>query len=146
MERWRVLRPQIDFDLEGQLQQFLRALVVAGSVSGVHDIADGGIAVALAELAVASGFGARVSLQTDDRRNDVRWFGECASRALVAVSPSQRSSIENVAAAAGVSVIRIGTVEGDSLTLGRSTPVSVQQLRAASSTAFDIAPAPAEHA
>jgi phosphoribosylformylglycinamidine synthase len=39
----------IDFEAENRLQQFMRALIAAGSVSGIHDVSDGGLAVALAE-------------------------------------------------------------------------------------------------
>ncbi len=126
----------IDFDAERRLQQFMRALVISGMVSGLHDLADGGLAVALAEMALASNVGATVTLGTDDRRNDVRWFGEGPSRALVAASPDQRSSIESVAMLSGVAVLRIGTASGDVLILGRSAPVSIHSLRAASAGAL----------
>jgi len=122
----------IDFDVERKLQQFVRALVVSRAVTGVHDLADGGLAVALAEIALASNIGASVTLGTDDRRNDIRWFGECASRALVAAPPSQRSTIETVAISAGVAVLRIGVAGGDTLRLGRAPAVSLDDLRAAS--------------
>ncbi|MDQ3653635.1 MAG: phosphoribosylformylglycinamidine synthase subunit PurL [Chloroflexota bacterium] len=129
----------IDFDLERRLQQFVRALVISGMVSGVHDVADGGLAVALAEMALVSNVGAVISLGTDDRRNDVRWFGESASRALVAASPEQRSSIESVALASGVSVLRIGAAGGDTLTLGRSPGLSLQEMRDGNSRVLERA-------
>ena len=131
--------PAIDFDQERRLQHFLRALVTTGSVSGVHDVSGGGLAVALAELASQTGVGATVELTTDDRRKDVRWFGESASRAVVAASPDQRSSIENVALSAGVSAIRIGTVGGDSLTFDQARPVSVDAIRAARAGGLEVA-------
>lgn len=127
----------IDFDLERRLQQFMRALVISGMVSGVHDVADGGLAVALAEMALASNTGAVVSLGTDDRRNDVRWFGESASRALIAASPDQRPSIESVALASGVSALRVGSAGGSVLTVGRSPALSLQEMREAYSGALD---------
>nr|MBA2467988.1 phosphoribosylformylglycinamidine synthase subunit PurL [Chloroflexia bacterium] len=127
----------IDFDLERRLQQFMRALVVSGTVSGVHDVADGGLAVALAEMALASGIGAAVTLGTDDRRNDVRWFGESASRALVAAPVAQRSSIENVASSSGVSLLRIGSAGGETLSLGRSRAIPLEDMRSVSLRALD---------
>lgn len=128
----------IDFDLEGRLQQFLRALVVSGIVTGAHDLADGGLAVGLAEMAMASGVGAAVAVGTDDRRNDVRWFGEGASRALVAAAPEQRTSIETVALTSGVAVNRIGTAGGDALVLGRSPGVSLERLGVAARSGFHM--------
>jgi len=129
----------IDFDAERRVQQFARALIVTGNVTGVHDIADGGLAVALAELAMHSGSGATVSLLTDDRRNDVRWFGESASRILIAAPVDQRSSIEAVAASSGVAAIRIGTVGGAELVLGSAPGVSIEELRGVHERALEPA-------
>ncbi|MBA2776922.1 MAG: phosphoribosylformylglycinamidine synthase subunit PurL [Chloroflexia bacterium] len=126
----------IDFDLERRLQHFLRALVVSGAVSAVHDIADGGMAVALSEMAMSANAGAEIALGTDDKRNDLRWFGESASRALVAAPSSQRGSIENVALAAGVAAIRIGTVGGSALKLGLASTIPINDLREASARAL----------
>jgi phosphoribosylformylglycinamidine synthase len=131
--------PAIDFEQERQLQQFLRALIATGTVSAVHDISGGGIAVALAEMACLSGFGAEVDVTTFDRRMDARWFGECASRALVTASPAQRSSIEQVAHSSGVPVVRIGTVGGDSLSLGASPPLSLSDMAASRSSGLRVA-------
>jgi phosphoribosylformylglycinamidine synthase len=131
--------PPIDFDQERRLQHFLRALVATGSVSGVHDVSAGGLAVALAELASQTGIGATVAMTTEDRRRDARWFGESASRAVVAAAPSQRSSIENVALSAGVSAIRIGTVGGDALTFDQAPPVRVEALQVARSRGLEVA-------
>jgi phosphoribosylformylglycinamidine synthase len=131
--------PPIDFDQERRLQHFLRALVATGSVSGVHDVSGGGLAVALAELASQTGIGATVAMTTEDRRKDARWFGESASRAVVAAAPSQRSSIENVALSAGVSAIRIGTVGGDALTLDQAPQVRVEAIQVARSRGLEVA-------
>ena len=136
----------IDFDSERRLQHFLRALVVAGAVTAVHDISDGGLAVALAEMSLASDAGAEVRLGTDDKRNDVRWFGESASRALVAAPSAQRASIENVGLSAGVAIIRIGIVGGTELTLGRAPSISIFDLREARLRALSTLHMVATHA
>ena len=127
----------IDFDLERRLQQFVRALVISGMVTGVHDVADGGLAVALAEMALASNSGATVSLGTDDHRNDIRWFGESASRALVAAAPEQRPSIESVALSSGVGVLRIGIASGDGLILGRSPALSLKEMQSTNASVLE---------
>ena len=131
--------PRIDFDEERQLQQFLRALVTTGSVSGVHDLSSGGLAVALAELAAQSRIGAAISLHTHDRRTDTRWFGESASRAVIAASPDQRSSIEQVAHQARMPIVRIGTAGGDELRLGPSSFVTIDDLDRARASGLEVA-------
>ncbi|MDQ3540945.1 MAG: phosphoribosylformylglycinamidine synthase subunit PurL [Chloroflexota bacterium] len=136
----------IDFQLERRLQQFVRALVISGMVTGVHDVADGGLAVALAEMALASDCGATVSLGTDDHRNDIRWFGESASRALVAAAPEQRSSIESVALSSGVGVLRIGIASGDGLILGRSPALSLTEMQSTNASVLERASKGVTHA
>lgn len=131
--------PTIDFDQERRLQHFLRALIATRSVSGVHDVSGGGLAVALAEIACKAGLGAEIHLSTQDRRVDARWFGESAGRAVVAASPDQRESIQQVALGAQVSLIHLGTVGGDALRLGGSTPVTVTAMRAARETGLQEA-------
>ncbi len=131
--------PSIDFDQERQLQQFVRALVATGSVTGVHDVSSGGLAVALAEMASRSELGATVEVNTFDRRIDARWFGESASRAIVAASPQHRSSIEQVASQASMPIVRIGEVGGSELILGGSAPVSIEVINSARASGLQLA-------
>jgi phosphoribosylformylglycinamidine synthase len=72
----------------------------------VHDAAEGGLAVALAEAALWSGAGAELELETDA----AELFGEIGGRALVAL-PASAGELEP--AGTGVTVTRIGTVGGD---------------------------------
>jgi phosphoribosylformylglycinamidine synthase len=79
----------------------VRALVLDGALSGVHDVADGGLATALAEMAAASGVGARIrGVTTADA------FDESAGRVLVSVAP-------------GVEVdgVELGVAGGDRFTI-----------------------------
>ena len=72
---------QTDLDLHAvsDVADAVRALVLDGVLSGVHDIADGGLAKALAEMTARSGVGARVTY--DDA------FGESAGRVIACVAP-----------------------------------------------------------
>jgi phosphoribosylformylglycinamidine synthase len=133
------LPPTVDFDAERAIQQFLRAMIVAGVTSAVHDVSDGGLAVALAEMATAAGVGAQIDLRTDDQRNDVRWFGESAGRAVVAASPIHRATIETVAASSRVGLMRIGTAGGDALVLGAAPAFPLTRLTDAREYAFSHA-------
>lgn len=89
-------------------------LVAAELSPCLHDISDGGLAVAVAEIAIASGVGARVDYS--DWRH---LFSEDPHRFLFASDPGHRERIEELAAAVGASVTRIGEFGGESLVFDR---------------------------
>ncbi len=133
----------VDFERERSIQAFARACAASGSVSGVHDVGSGGLAVALAEFAMNTGIGATVEPQAIDARLDVVWFGEGASRILVSAPASARDAIAGLATECGVAISWIGHVTGDELALGNSS-ISVDTLTDASDSAL-LAPAAATH-
>jgi phosphoribosylformylglycinamidine synthase len=89
----------------------VRGLVVDGLAEGVHDVADGGIGLTLAEMAVRSGVGFDVRL--DGGHGGL--FSEDPSRAVVCVAPSHVAELHARAAASGVPVTWLGTAGGDRL-------------------------------
>jgi phosphoribosylformylglycinamidine synthase len=106
--------PTPDLAAETSLVDFLWRH--AASFSAAHDAAEGGLAVALAELALWSGVGAEVELRADA----VEWFGEGGGIAVVACRP------EDLPALDGVPLRRIGDVGG-----GDVLGVPLDELRAA---------------
>jgi phosphoribosylformylglycinamidine synthase len=96
--------PPVDWAAERALHRALRDLVRTGGVEAAHDLSDGGLLVAVAEMCVG-GIGGEFSLPEDVPS----LFGEDHGRALVAYEPAQRARVE----AAGVPVRRLGvTAEG----------------------------------
>jgi phosphoribosylformylglycinamidine synthase subunit PurL len=77
----------------------------------VHDAAEGGIAVCLAEAALASGSGAEIDLADDA----VELFGEVGGRAVLACSPEHGPVLERLASELGVRLQRIGVAGGATL-------------------------------
>jgi len=81
-------------------------------VASCHDLSDGGLAVALAESALAGDLGLDVDLRrvpaTDCPRDDLLLYAESTGRLLVTVPPQQAEDFE--ACCAGVALARIGTV------------------------------------
>jgi phosphoribosylformylglycinamidine synthase subunit PurL len=88
----------------------VREAVRAGSISAAHDISDGGLACALAEMAIAGGVGAEVDVAAGAEDEQVALFGEGVGGFLVA---GERSVLEAIP---GATVI--GTARGDRLRIG----------------------------
>ena len=119
--------PPVDLVAERTNGDFVRAQILAGHVRACHDVSDGGILVALAEMAMASGIGLRISTHPRDIPGHAYWFGEDQARYLLAVPDS--IAMVKAAEAAGVPALRIAVSGGQDLTLPDGSTISVQALR-----------------
>jgi phosphoribosylformylglycinamidine synthase II len=119
--------PPVDLAHEKRVGDCVRAAIQAGLVTAVHDLSDGGLAVALAEMAMASGIGATV-----DRPDDAvaAFFGEDQGRYILTAGADRLEALAEHARAAGVALQRIGETGGAALALGDARPLAVAELRA----------------
>ncbi len=111
--------PRVDLNHERHAGEFVRELIAAGLVSAVHDVADGGLAVALAEMALAGGLGAEVSTSPEYTAAGW-WFGEDQGRYVLTVPDdaafqAQLAKGTRDAETASAGIRRIGSVGGDAL-------------------------------
>ena len=91
------------------------------------DLSDGGLAVAIAEMALAGGVGA--SLDAAPGIASHAWlFGEDQGRYVVTAPTAAVDEIEAKARAAGVEIARIGTTGGDALTVAGEAPIPLVEL------------------
>jgi len=120
--------PPVDLAHEKQVGDFVRALIRDGVATAVHDLSDGGLAVALAEMAMASGIGATVN-QLNDQSPIPSFFGEDQGRYLVTIRPDDLETILAKAEAAGIFAPWIGNTGGSDLKLGDSHAISIAKLR-----------------
>jgi len=97
----------------------------------VHDVSDGGLAVALAEMAMAGGIGATIDASAVAGEPHGFFFGEDQGRYVVTAALSDCDRLIADAARAGVPVLRIGAIGGPALTLADEAPIGVDELRAA---------------
>ena len=132
--------PHLDLPAEKNLHHLLVELASASVLSGAHDTGLGGLAVALAELAIATGTGATINLQESDRL-DTLWFGERSGTVIASVPQVALDQVQHMAKTAGVACTVIGTVGGDTLDLGGVASVPVSSLVNAFATGFQQAPA-----
>ncbi|HEV7263379.1 MAG TPA: phosphoribosylformylglycinamidine synthase subunit PurL [Falsiroseomonas sp.] len=121
--------PPVDLGEERRNGDFVRARILAGEVSACHDCADGGLLVALAEMAMAGGVGASLDAALAGIPAHAFWFGEDQGRYVLAVADA--AAILAEAAAAGVPATRLGRSGGGDLVLGAASSISVAGLRAA---------------
>jgi phosphoribosylformylglycinamidine synthase len=121
--------PPVDLTEERENGDFVRALVLDGSASAVHDVSDGGLLVALAEMAIASGIGAVLSDPPSDIPAHSYWFGEDQARYVVTVATEKAEAVLARAGEAHVPAARIGVTGGDALMLPGERPLAVGDLQ-----------------
>ncbi|MCE0499262.1 MAG: phosphoribosylformylglycinamidine synthase subunit PurL [Methylacidiphilales bacterium] len=114
--------PELDLEREKKLHEAVRAAIRLGEIRSAHDLAEGGLLVALAECAIsgAKPIGAVIQLDLPYSRLDALLLGESQSRALVTTCPENASALTSLLELHGVPARRIGTVGGDKLTVSIS--------------------------
>ncbi len=95
------------------LHELVRDLVARRVVAAVHDCSDGGLAVALAEMAMAGGVGVRIDRLPAGMAAATALFSESASRVVVAVPAERTDVVVAAATTAGVPVLDLGVSGGD---------------------------------
>jgi len=118
--------PPVDLAAEKRNGDFVRSLIGDGLVTAVHDVSDGGLLVALAEMAMASGIGAVLEAHGALPAHAF-WFGEEQGRYIVTAKDAH--VIAQRARAAGVPLMRIGATGGKVLAFGEERPIAVAQLK-----------------
>ncbi len=118
--------PQVDPPLAKRTFAALHKAISQGLVRACHDLSEGGLSVALAEMAFAGGLGARIRLAEvphdgsadpkSDELDTVLLFAESASRFVVEVEPAHRAALEAIFHERDVPLAHIGEVtDGDRL-------------------------------
>jgi phosphoribosylformylglycinamidine synthase len=121
--------PPVDLAAEKRAGDFVRALIEEGRVTAVHDISDGGLIVTIAEMALASGIGARLYGAPNFLNETGFWFGEDQARYVVTLKADRFDDLSVRAKTAGVAVRRLGVTHGNSLTLPGERPILLDALR-----------------
>ena len=109
------------------LADVVRALVLDGLLTGLHDVGDGGLALALAELAVASNVGFTVRGVADG----TALFSESPSRVVVCVEADRASAVGQQCDAGGVAWAELGRAGGDRLVVEGLLDVALDEAVAA---------------
>ncbi|WP_419895956.1 phosphoribosylformylglycinamidine synthase subunit PurL [Roseomonas sp. USHLN139] len=121
--------PPVDLVAERRNGDFVRAQIQAGKLAACHDLADGGLLVAAAEMAMEGTAGATLAAAPAGIPAHAWFFGEDQGRYLVATADAL--SLLEAARAAGVPAQRIGRSGGGDLVVEGGLAISVGDLRAA---------------
>ena len=123
--------PPVDLAHEKKAGDLVRWLIANGVATAVHDLSDGGLAVALAEMAMAGGIGATVN-QLEGFSPIPVFFGEDQGRYLVTI-PRDRIDwfLGEFLKDTGVFAPWIGTTGGNELKLGEARAIPLEELRQA---------------
>jgi len=123
--------PPVDLEIERRNGALIAKLLDAGLTNVCHDVSGGGLAVALAKMALAGDVGADVAIPAG--ADPLAWlFGEDQARYLVATADAE--AVLGEAAAAGAPAVLLGRTGGDALTVGGHLAISLGELRAAHET------------
>jgi phosphoribosylformylglycinamidine synthase len=121
------LPPPVDLRLERRNGELVRALIGRAWVAACHDLADGGLYVALAEMALASKVGA--DLEVPAEVDPTGWlFGEEQGRYLLALAPGRLEEALELARERGVLARPVGATGGRALTLSGGSAISLREL------------------
>ena len=121
--------PPVDLGHERRVGDLVRDLIRADVTTAVHDCSDGGLAAALAEMAMASGIGAEIDAPASDALP--AFFGEDQGRYVLTVREGDVGTVLARAREAGIVAVRIGVTGGSDLKLGAAISISVAKLREA---------------
>jgi phosphoribosylformylglycinamidine synthase len=128
--------PEVDLFAERRNGDFVRSVIRNGQATACHDISSGGLALALAEMAMASGKGLKIDLSEGKGAPHALLFGEDQARYVLTLPADVADFVCANAEGAGVPFRRLGTVEGENLVVDDLLSLPIQQLRRAHESWF----------
>jgi phosphoribosylformylglycinamidine synthase len=123
--------PDIDYAAHRRLLELVAEVAAEGAVGGMHDVSDGGLALAVAEMAVAGRTGFRITVPAA-----IPIFAEGPSRVLLSADPAQLEILTRRATEAGLTATRLGRAGGDRLIIEGRLNVGLDDAAAAWSGAL----------
>jgi len=120
--------PPVDLAAERRNGDFVRERILDGQARACHDVSDGGLLIAIAEMALGGRIGATLTA-IDDIAPHAFWFGEDQARYVLAVADAD--ALLTAANAAAVPAILLGHTGGGDLTLPGGVAISLDSLRVA---------------
>jgi phosphoribosylformylglycinamidine synthase subunit PurL len=121
--------PPVDLAAEKRNGDVVRGMIHAGTATAVHDVSDGGLLIAITEMAISSGIGARLLPAPAAIVPHAYWFGEDQARYIVTVPETSAGLVLAKMKGCGMPCARIGTTGSEDIALAGEAVVSVASLR-----------------
>ncbi len=119
------LPPVVDCAKEKRHGDLVRGWITAQTITACHDLSDGGLLTAIADMAMAGSKGAALELEN---ANHAICFGEDQARYIVTAKASDVELLQKQAQKAGVPIAVIGAVQGDVLQVNDESLASIAEL------------------
>lgn len=131
--------PDIDLDFEVRLQDLLLELIRTGLINAAHDISDGGLAIALAEMAIFSGKGASITVANLGKNIHEVLYSEAQSGVIVTLKEQQVREFGQLTESKNIPAFKLGSVNGDTLAIDTYIHARVSALSDAYESAIPMA-------
>ena len=109
--------PAINLNEEKKNSFFIRELIDKKIAKSVHDISDGGIALAVAEMCMAGKMGAKIITNLIDAERVKFLFGEDQARYLVEIKNEDCENVMKLAKEQEISLLQLGSTKKENLTI-----------------------------
>ncbi|MES2906479.1 MAG: phosphoribosylformylglycinamidine synthase subunit PurL [Pseudomonadota bacterium] len=119
--------PPVNLETEQRNGDFVRTLIRSERVTACHDCSDGGLLVAIAEMALAGKIGAALESQNVPHPHAF-WFGEDQARYVVTANKAEAEKIVAEAKKANIPALRLGIVQGSAIALGGEASLELTTL------------------
>jgi phosphoribosylformylglycinamidine synthase len=119
--------PPVDLEAEKSAGELVARLVTETPVTAVHDVSDGGLLVAIAEMGLSSGAGFVLTTPVKDRKA-AYWFGEDQGRYVLSLPASEADRLVLKCAMAGVQATRVGIFGGEEIIVDGRDRLSLYDL------------------
>ena len=123
--------PEIDLNLEKNVQDTVYKAICSGLIASAHDIADGGLLIALAECCImeeGKSFGIEAAIESG-LRPDILYFSESQSRFIVSVKLQAEEKFEALFKRAALPVQKIGIVGGNRFAVNSHIDITTAELK-----------------
>ena len=123
--------PPVDLADEIKAGNLVRALIREAKVGAVHDVSDGGLLVAIAEMALAGSLGVQLYPYEGKLPPHAAWYGEDQGRYVLEVAPELAEEVIERSRLLALPARVVARIGGDALTLKDEAPLPLADLRSA---------------
>ncbi len=120
--------PSVDLLAERKNGDFVRTLINDGTTTASHDVSDGGLLVAIAEMAMAGKLGAAINVPDGTNHAHGFLFGEDQARYVLTVPADKAETVVTMGREAGIVIEQLGQTGGQDLTIGQDETISLKEL------------------